>query len=317
LSRAAPLSRRAGELLLRLLEQRRPVITAAALDDSLPGARLTLVGAGALQLHGTTRTVIAPGDAGPMFRELAPLQDRDGVGYFDAADGTVVVSPDDQRLLRVSLPWWLSWLAHSLDLANSSKPAELVPSHAWDIGDLWISARRKIPVLFGRRLHRDETCQALSAAMQRRTGRSGGLILTSSSNPRPSIANSSPFVVTSILTVLTNDVDNFSFDRDLVLSPYLPAGGGSSPPIEPLHLSPDGKRLVVNGVEINFRSKKHVAIVQELVAAFRVGQRLSAREVLDKADSAATTFRQAFGPDRWAELRPYLKSRGGLWGFEL
>lgn len=30
-------------------------------------------------------------------------------------------------------------------------PAEIVPDHAWDLGDLWISRQRKVPVLFARR----------------------------------------------------------------------------------------------------------------------------------------------------------------------
>lgn len=316
MNKAATLSRRGGELLLHLLEQSRPVITAAALEECLPGARPSLVAVGALELHGTARSTIVAGDDGPRFRDLSPQSGRNANGYFDAADGSVAVALDDQRLLRISLPWWLAWLASSLGLTNSSQPTELVPGSAWDVGDLWISGRRKIPVLFARRLRRDETRQALLAAVQKRTGRSGGLILTSSRNP-PQLTDAGPrFAVTPIFGVLTNDADTFALDRHLVLSPYLPASTAASP-TEPLYLSPDGRRLVINGVEMTVTSEMHVAIVQLIVAAHRAGQRVRARDVLAKVDSAATTFRQAFGPKKWAELKPYLKSQNGLWGFDL
>src|SRR5690606_12752406 len=122
---------------LRLLEQHRPVITAAALEEYLPDAPLRLVALGALDLHGTARSMIVAGDAGPTFRDLSPQAGRNAKGYLDAADGTVVVSPDEQRRLQVSVAWWLKWLALSLDLTNSSRPMEIVPGSVWDIGDFW------------------------------------------------------------------------------------------------------------------------------------------------------------------------------------
>jgi hypothetical protein len=295
----------------------RPVITAAALEECLAGDRPSLVDAGALDLHGTARSTIVAGDDGPTFRDLSPQAGRNARGYFDAADGSVAVTLAEQTLLRVSMPWWLAWLASALDLTNCSQPTELVSGSVWDIGDLWISGRRKIPVLFARRLRRDNTHQALLAALKKRAGRSGGLILTSSRNTLRLTESAPPFTVTSIFGMLTNDADNFAVDPAIVVSPYLPASM-PFPSTEPLYLSTDGKRLLIKGVvEIDFASDKHVAIVQLIVAAHRAGQRVRARDVLNKVDSAATTFRQAFGPKKWAELKPYLKSRNGLWDFDL
>jgi hypothetical protein len=114
--------------------------------------------------------------------------------------------------------WWLAWLAASLALTNSGQPTELVPTSAWDIGDFWITRRRNIPILFVRRLHRDATLKALREALQKRAGRSGGLILTSSRNPLRQDAADRPFVVVPIAQAMTNDSQVFAIDRTLLLS---------------------------------------------------------------------------------------------------
>jgi hypothetical protein len=149
LTKPVRLSRRGGELLLRLLERSRPVIAAAALEELPSEGRSTLINVGALERHGAGRAALVAGDDGPTFRDLAWRADQNAYGYFDTSDGSVVVAPEAQMLFRVALPWWLAWLTASLALTNSGQPTELVPSSAWDIGDLW-TRQRNIPILFVR-----------------------------------------------------------------------------------------------------------------------------------------------------------------------
>ena len=106
--------------------------------------------------------MIVAGDDGPTFRDLALQADRNAYGYFDAADGNVVVAPDDQRLLRVICAL-VAGVACRLRLTSpiASQPTELVPAHAWDIGDLWITGSARFRCSLSRRLHRDENLQAL------------------------------------------------------------------------------------------------------------------------------------------------------------
>ncbi len=311
------LSRRGGDLLLRLLEQSRPVIAAAALEELPSEVRSTLINVGALERHGAGRAAFVAGDDGPTFRELAWQADQNAYGYFDASDGSVVLAPEAQMLFRVALPWWLAWLAASLALTNSGQPTELVPTSAWDIGDLWITRQRNIPVLFVRRLHRDATLKALREALQKRAGRSGGLILTSSRNTlRQDVANRS-FVVVPIAEAMTNDSQVFAIDRTLLLSPYL-ATSPKPESAEPLYLSPDGRRLVINGtVTLDFVSNVQIAIIRRLVDGHQDGRRWRARELLDDAGSGVATLARAFGGKKWKQLKPYLTSRNGLWGFDL
>ena len=208
-------------------------------------------------------------------------------------------------------------LASNLDLNNATQPTEILPNSAWDIGDLWITRQRKVPVLFARRLSRDAQFEALKAALAKRRGRGGGLILTSSRSPLRSSIEDPPYLIVPISDVLTNDYDDFAIDRALAMSPYVPAAkaGGVTAPI---YLSPDGRTLVINGgITVDFKSDRHIAIIRRLVVGHREGRRFRASELLDEAKSGVTTLRRAFGAKKWSLLEPYLKSKDGLWAFDL
>jgi hypothetical protein len=226
-------------------------------------------------------------------------------------------APESQMLYGVALPWWLAWLAASLNLTNSGQPTELVPTSAWDIGDLWITRQRNVPVLFVRRLHRDATFKALREALKKRAGRSGGLILTSSRNPPRQDLGDRSFVVVPIAEVMTNDSQAFAIDRTLLLSPYS-AASPKTLPAKPLDLSPDGRGLTINGtVTLGFVSDIHIAIIRRLVDGHRDGKRWRARELLDDAGSGVSTLARVFGGKKWSQLKPFLASQNGLWGFDL
>jgi hypothetical protein len=125
------------------------------------------------------------------------------------------------------------------------------------------------------------------------------------------------YQVMSVYDVLTNDADGFVIDRALVMSPYV-AAKKSWIATQPLDLSPDGRRLVINGtVSIDFKSHGHIAIIGHLVVGYREGKRFQARELLEEANLGVTTLRRVFGAKKWALLEPYLKSQNGLWGFDL
>lgn len=310
------LSRRGGELLLRVLEQSKAATAASAFQDLPSNSSSELIKIGALERHGNNRAALVLGDDGPVFRDLAWHGDRNAYGYFDASDGNVVLASESQMLYRIAVPWWLAWLAASLKLTNSGRPTELVPGSAWDIGDIWITRQRNVPVLFVRRLHRGDTRTALRDALQKRAGRSGGLILTSSRSTT-SQDTLERFIVVSIANVMTNDVQVFSIDRQLLLSPFL-VTGPSTAPTQPLHLSPDGRRLVINGtITLDFRSERHIKLIRRLVDGHKDGKRWRAQELLNHAGSGVSTLARAFGGKKWKQLKPYMTSQNGLWGFDL
>jgi len=316
-TKARDIPRCGGELLLRVLEQNEPII-AAAETDALPSDLLAaLLKAGALERHTATRTAVIAHDDGTRFVDLVWYPDRNAYGYFDAADGHVVLEPEAQAAFRVNLPWWLRRLVTCLDLSNATQPTEIVLDHAWEIGDLWITRQRKVPMVFARRLHLNATLEALQEALAKRRGRGGGLILTSSQTSLRTFIDDPPYQVMSIFDVLTNDAENFAIDRGLLTSAYV-AAKKDRVVTEPLDLSLDGRRLVINGnVTIDFKTDIHIMIIQQLVNGYRAGKRFRASELLKEAKSGVTTLRRAFGAKKWALLEPHVKSHDGLWAFDL
>lgn len=72
------------------------------------------------------------------------------------------------------------------------------------------------------------------------------MILTSSQTSLRTFIDDPPYQVMSIFDVLTNDAENFAIDRGLLTSPYV-AAKKDRVVTEPLDLSLDGRRLVING----------------------------------------------------------------------
>jgi hypothetical protein len=316
LSRPVRLSRRGGELLLRIFEQSRPIIAASVLQD-LSSDLPDLIKIGLLQKHDVSRAALVPGDNRPAFRDLTWQAEGNAYGYFDAADGNVVLAPESQVLYSAVLPSWLAWLANSLVLTNAGKPTELVPASAWDIGDLWITGQRRIPIVFARRIQRSATFNALCEALRKRVGRSGGLILTSSRNPLQQDMADPPFMVVPIWGVVTNQPDVLAIDRSLLLSPYT-APRAQRAASKPLELSVDGRQLTINDtVTVYFKSDIHIKLIRALVDRHTSGKRWRATELLSHAGAGASTVARAFGTKKWKLLSPFLTSRDRLWGFDL
>lgn len=317
MTRDTILTRLDGDLVLNLLEQVEPVVAGDVLEELSTHAGRALIDLKALIPNGAAHATLMAGDEGARFIDLDWLPDRNAYGLFDAADGVVIPDARSQALFRLDLSWWLSWLATALNLTNTGRPAELVPGQAWDIGDLWITRRRKVPVLFSRRLHLDEITEVLRGALAKRVGRSGGIILTSARQQTKAAAWPGSYQFMPICKVLTNDESVFMIDLDLVRSPYLRVPITASH-TSPLDLSPDGRTLVIEGVTtVDFKSRVHIAIIRRLVDGFLAGKKFRASELLSNAQSEAGSLRRAFGTKKWAILEKYLKSKDGLWSFDL
>ena len=171
-----------------------------------------------------------------------------------------------------------------------------------------------MPIWFARRLSSRAVWANVAEAAQRRPTTRLRILLTSTPIVRLHESALPGHVIVSVSDAI--DFEDMAVRAD-VLAALLDGTSAVSVDV-PLYLSPTGQQLIVHGnIAIGFKSEIHVAILRRLVEGYQDGKRHTARELLDHAQSSAKTLRQAFGSKRWAELEPYLKSRNGLWGFEL
>lgn len=303
------LTRAEGDLILSLLEQPNSCIVGSAMDE-LGFDADRLVSSGMLQPIGTMQSVFTGDGAEAGFRDLARV-DGSPPGYFDAADGMVFPPVGAITLYKLDLRWWLKWLVDALDLVDAGNPAELVPDHAWDIGNLWVTDKTKVPVLFARRVHGREIRDRIRLALNERTGRSGGVLLTSSRRnsevaPWPGGHHCQP-----LHNTLTSCADEFEIDLGIINSPYMP--GQMARPEMLVDLSPDNRVLTIRGETMMFRGAKQQLVLRQLVEGYRGRTHVRSIALFAHFADDVDTLSKAFkGSPNWPILQRYLHQKDGL-----
>jgi hypothetical protein len=300
-----PLSRAAGDLLQQALELTDCVMLRAYVDDVEPGLADQLLRIAAFKPSGYVRWIREQNDLSVDIHELDSL--TGGLSYFAGTDGYRKASHDELSLVQLDLDWWVNWLATNLSLVG--KPVEIVPRLAWDLGDLWITSKRRAPILFARRLRIEDVAGAVRNALRARMGRSGGYLLTSgNASDAEMIDWPGGHYVTRLSAVMSSSTANFELDIDLVKSPFV---GSESPALSavPIHLSPDGMVLTVHGDDLFFRGEKQIEIIKKLMQTLN-GKPQRTRDVLSgsSADSLAKAFR---GSPSWPKLKSIIRQRNG------
>jgi len=310
------LSPAALELLLSAIETPESAISGVVLDDYHSSEALVLKETGLLKPHGHESAVASRADHDDAPVTLSWSAEDGGLGYFSPTAGWVTVPDDQIARFQVDVPTVIGELMNGVDWPSRSGPVPFVPDLLWEIGDVRLGRRtQRVPIWFARRLHEPSVWRQIKDVAKARPATRLRVVLSSTASHRfPDEA------IAGHLLVAVRDVIDFA--SGLAIDPEILAArldGSLAPEIgEALYLSPDGKQLVINGtVTIRFRSDYHIAIIRKLVTGFREGKRFTARELLDHAQSSSDTLRQAFGTKKWAQINPYLKSRNGLWGFEL
>lgn len=311
------LSRRTGEFLLVLLEQPRAIIAGAAMDDLDPDIGKELRANGSLRPLSVARSIQVIDDDGVTTRDLSWAPGVERYAYFDAVDGWVAPDPEVLMVYRFDSGWWLAWLADQLALENAGKPTELVPDHAWDLGDIRISRKRKAPLLFVRRLYAEDVRSALIAALDRRSGRSGGILLTTTRHALEASTLPGSHRLMAMVDNLTSDAISFRLNLALIQGLFL-GRAAEAMGTPPLNLSLECATLTIHGDVLHIRGEVQQSIVKQLVDAFQLGKRLRTADVLEKAQSSADSLAKAFrGSPNWPTLRRHLRQEQGFCWFDL
>lgn len=314
--RVAQVDRNSVDLLLKILEQPKPIVTAEAIATLGQHRVAPLMQAGLLKPagHEKASTSMSDHDDAPVALTWSP--EHGAHGYFSPTAGWITVRGDETARYGVDIPVFFAHLMLGTDVSARGGPVPLLPDLLWEIGDVRLGSRKHlVPIWFARRLSDRATWGQVAEAARRRPTTQLRVLLTSTPSRR---LPTEP--LSSHLIVAVEDV--IDFNTGIGIHPSILAArldGSHRPNVDSaIDLSPDGKRLVINGtVTIDFKSDIHLTIIRKLVTGYREGKRFRARELLDHAQSSAKTLRQAFGDERWAELEPYLKSENGLWGFDL
>ena len=307
---------KALDLLLNAVETPEASISGAVLDDFHASESIVLKETGLLKPHGYEEVSVSGADHDDAPVTLSWSAEDGGLGYFSPTGGWINVGEDRISRFQVDFPVLLIRLMVQADVSSRAGPTSLITDLLWEIGDVRLGRRRqRVPIWFVRRLHERSVWRQIKDMAKARPITGLRVVLTSTpSNRLPDEA------ISGHLLVGIRDVIDFASGL-AVHSDILAArlDGSHQPGVqEAVYLSPDGKRLIINGdVTIRFRSAPHIMIIRKLVTGFREGKWFAARELLDLTQLSATTLRQAFGTEKWAQLKPYIKSHDGLWGFEL
>jgi len=310
------MDRQAVDLLFNVIETPNATIAAAVLYNYYKNPADQLISAKLLEHSGNqlVTTSMADHDDAPV--SLTWSAEHNGYGYFSASAGWVTVPDERLAVFGIKFPILLAQIMVQFDVASRTGATALVPELLWEIGDARIGRRsHRVSIWFARCLYDQKVWRQVKDAASRRPSTHIRVLLTSTSSSRLPAEPLPGHLIVSVRDVI-------EFGAGLAVRPDVLVArldGAHRPDVrEAVHLSASGQQLIINGtVTIDFKADIHITIVRKLVQGFKDGKRFGARDLLDEAQSSATTLRQAFGKQRWRELEPYLKSQNGLWGFEL
>ena len=182
-ARPKPISYRAVELVLNIMEMPNMGISATALDEYHSEAGAELLALGALEPDGFEPVAVSQADHDDTVVTAVWDGDVGGYGIYSPARGMVAIESRSMNRYRLRSSWLIGWIAAELGLPSSARPVELVPDRGWDMGDVWLgerkSEKRRTAIYLARRLGERGAIARLQAALQARAGRPAGVILSS------------------------------------------------------------------------------------------------------------------------------------------
>jgi len=304
----------AVSLLLELLEQDYPLISAGAADlraDSV--ARLEQ--AGLLVPYEDELIVTDIGDHEDTPIAVTWSHERGALTYFSPSGVTVAVPKERVQTRRVEILRVLEALSRDWDVPDRRPPFALVGNVLWEISDARLARRPRMPMWFARQLWRQEIRQQVVTMAKARPGPMPRVIVTSTAASRIMDLDIPGAVVVSIADVLIRPTSL------MIPAPMLDArlrGVPVTAPTRPFVLSPDGRQLTIRGgPEVRFRARGQIAVIKKLIEGYDSGRRFLTADLLKIASSDVGSLQRFFGAEKWRQLSPYLKQVSRRWGFEL
>ncbi len=274
-NKTKPISHRAGDLILAIMETPGMTISATALDDYHAEAGAELIALGALEPVGFEPVTVSQADHDDAMVGVVWDGDAGGYGYFSPAVGMVAVKNQAIGRYRLRPSWLLAWIAEELGLATGVRPVDLVPDRAWDLGDVWLgerkSEKRRTAIYVARRLGETGAMARLRTALQSRAGRPPGVILSSS--PAAIADDILPTGMTPMMPILrcaTAGVAEFCLDTAIIRTAVHGAWPASSD--TPVRVAAEFRVVHVGSREFQFRGDKQRQVIRYLHDAWDRGE---------------------------------------------
>lgn len=307
---AVPLSPEAVMLLFEVLETPEALLSCQAAEIHA-SATTALVERGLLTRHDYEEVTASNSNHEDAPVTLTWSDQASGLCYFDSVSGITEVSSGQVIRRKVNADKLLAAISSDFRLLPPPGPIELIDGLLWEIGNARLPGRSSpVSIWFARRVWSRSVQREITANTRARPTRTQRLILTSS--PRRRLGETS---IEGALIIPLEDV--LAHPGSLALSVDTLSALVSGVPNEsssgPIQLSPDGKQLrIENGEAVHFRSEMHIEAIRRLVAAYYKGERISAAALTSHG-----SLSRFFGAKKWATLSTYIRSRNGLWSFEL
>ncbi len=304
-------SRCAIELALGLCEQPTLRIAARLLHDEFPQEAESLIACGAFGAGPLSPTAVDSSSHDDRPVDLVWDSEARGYRWFSPTSGWVRANEEDVKVHILDLDWLIGVLGEGVGIKRRFAPHCLVDGHLWDLGEAWIG-KRKIAVLFGRRLGHAENLNRVCGALTHRVGRPPGVLLTSNAAVSPHTDIPGRHRVIPLHNCFDMGTKKFGLDLDVIAG--IVGGGQSLHPDQPIQPSPDFRFIRVGDRTFKFGGDKQRQVIKYLYTRWRDGEeRVSSATMLEELEfSHGMRVRDLFKdhPD-WNDLIVY--EGGACW----
>ncbi len=234
-----------------------------------------------------------------------------GYRWFSPTAGWVRAGEEDVKVYVLDLDWLIDVLGEGVGIKSRSASYCLVDGHLWDLGETWVG-KRKITVLFGRRVGHAETLDRVCDALTHRVGRAPGVLLTSSAGVTRHTDIPGRHRVVPLHDCLVAGAEEFKLDLHVIAG--IVSGGQPLHPDQQIQPSADFRSVRVGDRTFRFRGDKQRQVIEYLYTRWRDGEdRVSSATMLEELEfSDGLRLRDLFkGHHDWRDLIRY--ADGACW----
>ncbi len=299
------LSVEAFDLVLELLEREPPEVSGAVVADTFPDVGRQLIDCGALRPVANATVVTCRACDADHSAEVEFDPATNCYRHFCPEAGWVLAPMEDLKRYRVELSWFLEMLAAAVALPERVPTTSLVEDVLWDLGEGWLG-KRKVTVLFGRRLTQSQNLDRACHALTNRVGRPPGMLLTTSIGLTRHIDVPGRHRIVRLKDCFKPAVAGIAIDFEVLAA--IVAGDAPLHPDQPIQPSAGFRLVRVGDQAFHFRGDKQRQVIEYLYTRWRDGEERVNTAVMfeDLEFSASSRLRDLFkGHPNWQDLIGY------------